>query len=430
MNRAACVRFLNTNHLQLDLKAIMKPSLTILILLIFIASSNSQADDWWQFRGEGGVSVANAKLPTTFDDETNVAWKIAMPGKGASSPIVVGGKVIVTCSSGENQDQLYAVAVDEKTGKEAWTQKFWATGRCYCHPLSANAAPSPVTDGKHIYVFFSSNDLACLDFDGNLVWYRGLAVDFPKAGNDFGMASSPAVKDGVVVVQVECPGDSFAMGLDAETGQTIWTQERSQEGVWTSPLIVTAKNKSPMVVLQSEKNFDVLDLKTGQQAFKAEGSVSTISSPAFANGKLYVPINGTTAYSVSSNGQLTEEWNSPKLRPRSMSSVVHGDKIYALTGSGILTSFNAIDGTEQQKLRVIKGGSAWATPVVADGHMYFFAQAGQAYVVKLGSAAGENPEIVHEHTFEDEVFLGSPAVANDAMFVRSDKFLWKIANKN
>ena len=408
----------------------MKPSLTILILFTFIASSNCKSEDWWQFRGEGGVSVADAKLPTTFDDQTNVAWKTPMPGKGASSPIVIDGKVIVTCSSGQNQDQLYAVAVDEKTGKEVWTQKFWATGRCFVHSLSANAAPSPVTDGKHIYVFFSSNDLACLDLDGNLIWYRGLAVDFPKAGNDVGMASSPAVKDGVVVVQVECPGDSFAMGLDTETGQTIWTQERSNDGVWTSPLIVTAKNSSPMVVLQSEKNFDMLDLKTGQPTFKAEGSVSTISSPAFANGKLFVPINGTTAYSLSSNGDLNEEWNSPKLRPQSMSSVVYGDNIYALTRSGVLTSFSAIDGTEQQKIRVIKGGSAWATPIVADGHMYFFAQAGQSYVVKLGVATGEKPEIVHQHTFEDEVFLGSPAVANDAMFVRSDKFLWKIANTN
>lgn len=408
----------------------MKPSLTIFILAIAISSSDSLADDWWQFRGEGGVSVADAELPTSFNDKSNVAWKTAMPGKGASSPIVVDGKVIVTCSGGENQDQLYAVAVDERTGKVVWTQKFWATGRCFVHPLSANAAPTPASDGKQIYVFFSSNDLACLDLDGNLVWYRGLAVDHPKAGNDVGMASSPVVQDGVVVVQVECQGDSFAMGLDAATGTTIWIQDRAKEGVWTSPVIIQAKNKSPMVVLQSLANFDVLDLKTGTPTFRAEGNVSTISSAAFANGKLFVPINGTTAYSVSSSGELTEEWNSAKLRPSSMSSVVHGDRIYALNRAGVLSAFSAIDGTEQEKIRVIKGGSAWATPVVANGHMYFFAQGGQSYVVRLGSAPGEKSEVVSEHTFDGEVFLGSPAVANDAMFVRSDKYLWKIASSN
>lgn len=409
----------------------MNPYLIILTIASILAASNrAQADDWWQFRGSGGTSVAKATLPVEFDDQQNIAWKIPMPGKGASSPIVVDGRVIVTCSGGENQDQLYAVAIDEQTGKELWTQKFWATGRCFVHPLSANAAPTPVTDGKHVYVFFSSNDLACLDLDGNLVWYRGLAVDHPKAGNDVGMASSPVVHNGVVVVQVECQGDSFAMGLDASNGTTLWTQTRAREGVWTTPLIVQAPDSNPMVVLQSVESFDVLDLKSGNPIFNAKGSVSSISSSAFADGKLYVPIDGTTAYSVSGDGSLTKEWNSAKARPSSMSSVVHNEKLYTLNRSGVLTAYSAIDGSEQEKVRVIKGSSAWATPVVADGHMYLFAQGGQSYVVRLGSDSGEQPEIVNEHTFADEVFLGSPAIANNAMFVRSDKFLWKIADTN
>ncbi len=406
----------------------MKFKIALLTTSLTLMAGLAAADDWKQFRGEGGVSVADATLPKKFDDQTNVAWKIPLPAKGASSPIVVGDKVIVTCSGGDNQDQLYTVCVDAKTGKELWQQEFWATGRCFVHPLSANAAPTPASDGKHVYVFFSSNDLACLDLDGNLVWYRGLAVDYPKAGNDVGMASSPAVKDGVVVVQVECQGDSFAMGLDAETGTTIWTQMRDKEGVWTSPLIVDVPGKTPLVVLQSKKSFDVLNLKTGERVFKTEGEVSSISSPAVTNGKLFVPINGTTAYSVTGDGNLVEEWNSAQIRPSSMSCVVDGEKIYALSRSGVLAAYNTADGTEQNKVRVISGGSAWATPVIADQHMYLFAQAGQAYVVKL--APGEDPKVVHSYTFEDEVFLGSPAVADNAMYVRSDKFLWKIASEN
>lgn len=397
-------------------------------MLVAIGSTTTLADDWPQFRGEGGVSVSSAKLPTTFDDQTNVAWKLPMPAKGASSPIVVGDKVVVTCSGGENQDQLYAVCVDANSGKELWTQKFWATGRCFVHPLSANAAPTPASDGKHIYVFFSSNDLACLDLFGNLVWYRALAVDYPKAGNDVGMASSPAVKDGVVVVQVECQGDSFVMGLDAETGTTIWTQPREKEAVWTSPLVVDVPGKPSLVVLQSKSNFDVLEIKTGKRVFKSEGQVSSISSPAVADGKLFVPINGTTAYSVTGDGAIVEEWNSAQIRPSSMSCVVDRDNIYALSRSGVLASYSKADGAEKNKVRVIKGSSAWATPVVANGYMYLFAQGGQSYVVKL-AADGEKPKVVHSHTFKDEVFLGSPAVSNNAMFVRSDRFLWKIAEQ-
>lgn len=399
----------------------------ITTLLMICVTPFLAADEWPQFRGAGGVSVGDASIPDKFDDQTNVAWKIEMPAKGASSPIVVDDKVIVTCSGGENQDQLYTVCIDANSGKELWTQKFWATGRCFVHPLSANAAPTPASDGKHIFAFYSSNDLACLDMDGNLLWYRGLAVDYPKAGNDVGMASSPVVKNGVVVVQVECQGDSFAMGLDAETGTTIWKMDRAKEAVWTSPITLTTGGKD-LVVLQSKDGFDVVNMQSGEIAFQEKGETSSVSSPATANGKLYVPINGTTAYGIGADGTISKEWNSGKIKPSSMSSVIDNNKLYILNRSGVLTAFNAADGSEQEKLRVIKGGN-WSTPVIASGHMYFFSQGGTAYVVKLGEE-GQAPKVVHEHTFEDEVFLGSPAISNNAMFVRSDKHLWKIAAGN
>lgn len=398
------------------------------VLAVCLVAGEVAADDWPQFRGKGGVSSASANLPTSIDDEKNVAWKIELPAKGASSPIVIGDKVFVTCSGGANQDQLYAVCIDAKTGKELWKQGFWATGRCFVHSLSANAAPTPASDGKHLYVFFSSNDLACLDLDGNLVWYRGLAVDFPKAGNDVGMASSPAVKDGVVVVQVECQGDSFAMGLDAANGKTIWTQKRSKEAVWTSPIILETPGGGSVVALQSKGSFELLNLKSGDVAHRVEGECSSISSPAIEGEKLFVPVNGTTAYSVGAKGKLAEEWNSPTIRPSSMSTVVDGQTLYTLNRSGVLAAFNSVDGEEKYKLRVIKGSSAWATPVVAGGHMYLFAQGGQSYVVQLPNAGDEKAKIVSQHVFEGEVFLGSPAVSGDAMFVRSDKYLWKFAN--
>ncbi|MEM7784493.1 MAG: PQQ-binding-like beta-propeller repeat protein [Planctomycetota bacterium] len=404
--------------------------LVIATLLLFLPTM-CQADDWTQFRGTGGKSVSQAKPPVVFDANTNIAFKTPMPGKGASGPIVIGDRVIVTCSSGENQDQLQTVCVDAKTGKELWKQEFWATGRCFCHPLSANAAPTPASDGERVYAFYSSNDLACMDLDGNLIWYRGLAVDYPKAGNDVGMSSSPAVKDGIVVVQVECQGDSFAMGLDAETGVTIWTKERNKVAVWSSPLIIEAGERS-LVVLQSTTGVDVVDLKTGETAFQSEGETSSISSPAISDGKLFVPIEGTTAFAVSPDGSLSQEWNSPQLRPSSMSSVVYKNKLYALNRGGVLAVYNTADGTQVQKVRAIKG-SNWSTPVVANGHMYFFAQAGGCFVIKLdeeglvvtGDSNGA-AEIINECNFEDEVFLGSPAIAGDALYVRSDRYLYKI----
>ena len=152
--------------------------------------------------------------------EHNVAWKTAIPGRGVSSPILVAGKVIVTAASGFNQDRLHVLCIDAKTGAIDWERQFWATGRTLCHPTSSVAANTPSSDGKRIYAFFSSNDLACLDLDGNLLWYRGLTHDFPTAANDVGMSASPLVLGDTVVVQVENKGDSFAAGLDAETGES------------------------------------------------------------------------------------------------------------------------------------------------------------------------------------------------------------------
>jgi outer membrane protein assembly factor BamB len=350
-----------------------------------------------------------------------------MPGKGASGPIVVGGRVFVTCSGGIGESSLYTVCVDAKSGKKLWTQKFLATGRCFVHPLSANAAPTPASDGKHVFAFYSSNDLACLDLEGNLLWYRGLAFDRPKAGNDVGMSSSPVVADGVVVAQVENQGDSFAIGLDAKTGKTLWTVDRPKVGVWASPLIIKNGDRH-FVVLQSTASIDLLDLKSGKVLDSKVGSVSSISSSAVVADMLFAPLDGTSAFAVSADGKLIQEWNNPKLRPSSMSTILAGEKLLTLNRAGALLMYNRADGSEAGKGRAIKG-SNWATPVVADNHMYCFTQNGEAFVVKLPEDEDEAPEVVHQHEFEGEVFLGSPAISKNALYFRSDKFLWKVAEK-
>ena len=378
--------------------------------------------DWLRFRGPGGTNTAsNQNLPTEFDDKNNIAWKVELPGKGPSSPIVIGDRVIVTCSSGANQDELYVVCLDTGTGKEKWRRKFWATGKTFCHPLSANAAPTPTSDGEHIFAFFSSNDMACLDLEGNLVWYRGLGYDYPLARNDAGMSSSPLAIGDIVIAQVENQGESFVVGLDKKSGKTVWQIDRPKEAAWTTPLVLTGEQyKTPLAVIQSQDRVTIIDALTGDQLSEVKGRINPIPSAATADGILFAPVDGTTAYSVTSDGQLETKWNSSRIAPGTASAVVSDDKIYALTRAGVLNANSAESGEQIWQLRV--GGSHWATPLLVDGHMYFFNQDGKARVVKLG----EEPEIVHEHDF-GETFLGSPAVSNGAMYIRSDKHLWKIS---
>ena len=167
----------------------------VLVLLVFAVAGAGGPElraDWPQFRGPRSNSVASSELDWPAG-EVPVAWTAPLPGRGPSSPIVVGQKVFVTASSGVQQDRLHVLAFDAIRGKPLWERQFWATGRCLSHPSSANAAPTPASDGQRLFAFYSSNDLVCLDLDGNLLWYRGLAHDFPRVGNDAGMSSSPLV---------------------------------------------------------------------------------------------------------------------------------------------------------------------------------------------------------------------------------------------
>jgi outer membrane protein assembly factor BamB len=401
-----------------------------LMIVLAAASGLFMGADWWQFRGRDGTSfVAKANIPVQFSDAKGIAWKIDLPGKGPSSPIVVGDKVFVTCSGGANQDQLYVVAVDGNSGGIAWQQRFWATGNCRCHPLSANAAPTPASDGKFIYAFFSSNDLACLDLDGNLVWFRGLSYDFPKARNDVGMSSSPIVANGVVVIQVESQGKSFCAALDAATGKTRWQVDRPAEASWSSPLLIPGSNQRPdLILLQSKGKTSLLSLTDGATVAEAAGECGLIPSSSVEGDRVYAPLDGTTAFDIDPSGQMKKAWNSPRLRSGTASLVVSPSEIFAVERNGVLNAFDRQNGERKWQSRLADGaeiqGGFWTTPVMIGEHFYFFAQNGQARVAKIGAAGAE---IVHTFDF-GETILGSPAISGDAMYVRGDQHLWKIAH--
>src|SRR3954447_15085602 len=128
------------------------------------------AADWRQFRGNDSTGVAPADpLPVQFGPKENLAWKVALPGRGPSTPLVIDGHVIVTASKGTKQERLMVLSYDAATGAKQWERTFWATGPTDCHPKSTMAAPTPVSDGKTIVALFATDDLICLDLKGNVL---------------------------------------------------------------------------------------------------------------------------------------------------------------------------------------------------------------------------------------------------------------------
>src|SRR2546428_749632 len=159
--------------------------------LFLVPFSFALAADWPQWRGPGGGGGAEEKgLPVPWSATENVRWKGELPGRGLSAPVIAAGRVYVTAATGHDQDRLHVLCFDEATGRKLWERQFWATGTTLCHPKTNMAAPTPATDGKHVYALFATQDLACLDADGNLLWFRSLTGDYPTVGNNVGMASS------------------------------------------------------------------------------------------------------------------------------------------------------------------------------------------------------------------------------------------------
>ena len=390
-------------------------------------SANVFAEDWPQFRGPyaGGAS-SKANLPDAFDGEagTNIAWKVPIPGRSVGGAIVVGDQVITTTSDGLEQRRIRLLSYDAATGKQRWEQQLVARGRPYCHPTSANAAPKPASDGKHVVAFFSSNDIACTDLQGNLLWYRSLASDFPKAGNDVGMSASPTIVDGVVIVQIECQGDSFALGVNVTDGTTVWKQERPRKANHASPTSVVLPSGKSAVVMQSSQDLVAVNPSDGKELWKIEMGCSTTPSTTAANGRLIVPSGGLTALDLSSAGAPSKLWFENKLNSTACSPLVDNDKIYVVNRT-VLVCGDLFTGKVLWQLRIPDANQIWSSPVIASNRLYLFSMDGTCAVISLD---GQEGKVEKTNKLGDEV-LGSPAVSGDAMYVRGAQNLWKISAK-
>lgn len=391
---------------------------------VIVMAALSMGADWLHFRGTDTNGATDGdNFPAEWDVAagTNVAWQADLVGRGVSSPIVVGGRVVLTASSGAREERLHVLCFDAATGKQAWHRQFWATGRTFCHPTSSVAAPTPASDGERIFAFYSSNDLACLDLEGNLLWFRGLTHDYPNAANDVGMAASPVVVNGAVIVQVENEADSFAAGLDARTGENLWRLDRDQRMNWTSPAVFRKGGEGDLVLLQSPTRITAHEPRTGNVAWTYEAECHPISSPVVVGDTVYVPSGGLLALKCPDPSAAPAfVWQQNKLPAGSASPVIHDGNVYVVSSAGVLSCGSAGTGNPLWQLRL--EGQFWATPIVSGNRLVAVSQDGLAQVVDL---SGKQGKVVGKHPFAEPV-LATPAAADGALYFRSDGHLWKI----
>jgi outer membrane protein assembly factor BamB len=391
--------------------------MTVSVVLWCVAAA---ASDWPEFLGPRGRGTApDQPIRSRWSEAEGIAWKVDLPGRGASSPIVVGDLVIVTASSGVRQDQLHILAFDKASGRTVWHRRFWATGRTLAHPTSAVAAGTPASDGKRIVALYSSCDLFAVDLTGRLLWQRNLAVEHPRSGNDVGMGSSPRIVDGTAVVQIDCQGDAFALGVDAATGEDRWIVPREKIASWSSPLAVTTPEHGACVLLQNPHGLDLHRAADGEKMWSWKGDCAAIPMATEFGSMVHVPGDGIASLATT-GADAKPAWRSTKLSCGIASPLAWGDSIACINRAGVLCIGDTKDGRLRGQVRL--AGSFWASPILAGGTIVATNKEGKTFLI----STDDEPKIVAENELPG-IFTATPAVADGNVYLRSETTLWKVA---
>jgi outer membrane protein assembly factor BamB len=392
------------------------------VVLLALAVLSARAADWKQFRGPSGSGVSpETNLPVKWGKTKGLRYKVELPGRGLSNPVIAGGRVYVTACSGYRETRLHVLCFDEATGKKLWERQCTATGSTSCHTTTCMAAPTPATDGKAVYALFATGDLAAYDKAGALLWYRSLVGDYPNITNQVGMASSPVLAGSALMVPMDNGGDSFIAGIDTATGKNLWRLKRGKTINWVTPLIVEMGGR-PAALFPMPGNVTAVDPMTGKVRWKYEsGDVSSIPSPSFGDGVLFSPTgaNGLKALKPGNDGTPPKElWSIADFGGGYPSPVYLAGRVYGL-GRVNVKCVSAADGMEVWKHRM--DGPFSASPVVADGKLYAVNNKGVTTVLELG----DKPKILAKNDIGDTI-LATPAIANGCIYLRSDKYLYCI----
>jgi outer membrane protein assembly factor BamB len=391
----------------------------------------SLAENWPGWRGPERTGVtADRGAPTVWSATENVCWKTPLPGSGISNPIVWNDRVICTSSDGARQQDLHVVCLDRDTGKPIWHARLWGTAPTLHHETkSSMASPSPITDGQHIYAFFGTSDVFCLDFDGKLCWQRSLSAEYGAFENRFAASSSPLLFEDSVIVQCDHYGASYLIAIDKRTGANRWKTDRPEVWLsWSSPICVKVDGKSAaeLIVCGSEK-MDAFDPQSGSKLWTLRGMArECIPTPVQGRGLIYAvsgPNSATYAIKPGGRGDVTEShvvWSNMRGNPYVPSAILVGDYYYLVDDHGIGSCLDAKQGKTLWRKRF--GGDFTASPVSAEGRVYFTNEAGSTLVIRAGTSKYE--ELARNEV--GEPVFASLAISTGHVFLRSATQLWCI----
>jgi len=421
---------------------------------------------WPQFRGAGASGVARGAVPSKWDATTgeNIKWKTAIPGLGHSSPIIWGDKLFVTTAiSGMKNPELkvglygniapvqddtahsYRVyCLDKNTGKILWDKEaFNGVPKVKRHTKATHANCTPATDGKHVVAFFGSEGLYCYSMTGELLWKKSFGVldsgyyVVPLAQWEF--AASPVIYKDKVIVQCDVQKNSFIAALSIKDGKELWRVKRDEVPTWGTPTVYEGKGRT-QVLANGYHHIGGYDINTGEEIWKMTGTGDIPTPTPIVGDELFYFTTGhgggNPIYAVrsSATGDVSLEkgeksngyvqWSHARTGNYMQTPLLYGDKLFTCRDNGIQACYDAKTGKKIFKQRLGTGRTGFtASPVAADGKVFWSSEEGDVYVVPVGTEASVlsvNPM--------GEVLMSTPAISEGRIFFRGEKHVFCVGD--
>jgi outer membrane protein assembly factor BamB len=408
--------------------------------LLMLLTTVARADNWPQWRGPNLNGFSNEKnLPSHWSADENIVWKLALPGWSGSTPIVWRDRIFLNIADGDN---LELWCVDRNKGSILWKRPL-GSGNVKMRKQNMSS-PSPVTDGRNVFVITGTGVFKGFDFSGKELWAREIQKDYGHFGLNWGYASSPLLLDDSLYVQVlhgmRTDDPSYVLRIDKKTGKTIWRVERPTTAIRESPDSYTTPG-----LLRYGKNVEIVitggdcvtghDPETGKELWRANGLnpdndpyYRIVASPLIFDEIIYAPtrVRPLLALKAGGRGDITSShliWSTVN-GPDVPTPVTDGKYFYVVNDRGIVWCLDAKTGQEIYGQQRLKPGTYSASPVLVDDKMYVTNEDGLTSVIKVGPKF----EVIAENPLNDYT-LSSPAISDGQIFIRTAQQLFCIGKR-
>ncbi len=416
-----------------------------------LSADPSSPSAWAQWRGPLMTGVSpTAKPPTQWSESKNVRWKVELPGRGTSTPVIWGDRVYVLTAAPVGVElaashdargtrgqilphRMMVVALDRKTGKTVWERvaREETPHEGYHNQFGTWASASAATDGEVIIAAFESRGFYAYDMNGKLLWEVDLGDK--KMRNEFGEGSTPALYKDRVIVVWDHQGESFIAALDKKTGKEVWRKNREEIDSWATPLVVEHAGRA-QVITGAMTRIRSYDLANGDVLWETAGlTMNPIPSPVHADG-LVILMSGFRGNSIKAvklaeaKGDITNTpalaWTFDRDTPYVPSPLLYDNILYFLKGNtGVLSAFDAKSGKPHYSVQRIEGvPNVFSSPVGADGKVIIQGQDGAGVVLKYGPTY----EVIATNKLDDK-FDASPALVGSELYLRGYRHLYCVA---